>query len=245
MKSYISRPLWLALVGACLSVGTASAQKLVRQYIREGNDLYGHEDYLNSEISYRKALEANASDSIAQFNLGNSLFRQQKMEDAMKQYVSAASAAEKAGNKPMAAQSYYNAGNVCMAAQDYSKALDLFKRSLRLDPTDDEARYNMVLASKLLKQQQQDQQQQQQQQQDQQQNQQDQNKDQQNQPQDQQPQDQQQDQQQNQQQRAGNMSPEQAEAILNAANQEEKNVQDKVKAKLMEQVNRKKTDKDW
>ncbi len=261
MKSYISRPLWLALVGACLSVGTASAQKLVRQYIREGNDLYGHEDYLNSEISYRKALEANASDSIAQFNLGNSLFRQQKMEDAMKQYVSAASAAEKAGNKPMAAQSYYNAGNVCMAAQDYGKALDLFKRSLRLDPTDDEARYNMVLASKLLKQQQQDQdknqdqqdqqdqqqdqQQQDQQQQDQQQNQQDQNKDQQNQPQDQQPQDQQQDQQQNQQQRAGNMSPEQAEAILNAANQEEKNVQDKVKAKLMEQVNRKKTDKDW
>jgi hypothetical protein len=41
------------------------------------------------------------------------------------------------------------------------------------------------------------------------------------------------------------MSPEQAEAILNAANQEEKNVQDKVKAKLMEQVDRKRTDKDW
>jgi F0F1-type ATP synthase membrane subunit b/b' len=41
------------------------------------------------------------------------------------------------------------------------------------------------------------------------------------------------------------MSQEQAEAILNAANQEEKNVQDKVKAKLMEQVSRKKTDKDW
>jgi hypothetical protein len=41
------------------------------------------------------------------------------------------------------------------------------------------------------------------------------------------------------------MSQEQAEAILNAANQEEKNVQDKVKAKLMEPVSRKKTDKDW
>lgn len=253
MNSRMTRILLTAVVGTALSVGTARAQKLVRQYIREGNSLYGKEDYLNSEISYRKALEANAADSVAQFNLGNTLYRQQKMEDALKQYTTAAAASEKGGNKKMAAQSYYNAGNVCMAAQQYDKALQLYKQSLRMDPTDDEARYNMVLASKLLQQQQdqnQDQNQDQDQQQDQQQNQQQdqqqdqQNQDQQNQDQ-QQPQDQQQNQDQQQQQRQGQMSQEQAESILNAANQEEKNVQDKVKAKLMEQVNRKKTDKDW
>ncbi len=250
--------LLLATVAvASLTVATASAQKVVRQYIREGNSLYGKEDYLNSEISYRKALEANAADSVAQFNLGNSLFRQEKMDDALKQYATAAATAEKADNKTMAAQAYYNAGNVCMAGQDYAKALELYKHSLRLNPADNEARYNMVLASKLLKQQenqdnqdqqnqdqQQNQQDQQQQQQDQNQDKQDQNQDQQNQQNQNQDQQQQQDQQQ-EQQRSGNMSQEQAEAILNAANQEEKNVQDKVKAKLMEQVNRKRTDKDW
>jgi tetratricopeptide (TPR) repeat protein len=257
MNQRISRLLLVALVGATFPVATASAQKLVRQYIREGNSLYGKEDYLNSELSYRKALEANAADSVAQFNLGNSLFRQEKMDDALKQYAAAAATAEKADNKTMAAEAYYNAGNVCMAGQDYAKALELYKHSLRLNPADDEARYNMVLASKLLKQQEnqdnqdqqnQDQQQnqqdqQQQQQQDQNQDQKDQNQDQQQQPQNQDQQ--QQDQQQDQQQRSGNISPEQAEAILNAANQEEKNVQDKVKAKLMEQVDRKRTDKDW
>jgi tetratricopeptide (TPR) repeat protein len=247
---------------AALSAGTASAQKMVRKYIREGNSLYGKEDYLNSEISYRKALEANANDSVAQFNLGNSLYRQQKMEDALKQYTTVAASAAKADNKDMAARSYYNAGNVCMAAQQYDKALQLYKQSLRLNPADDEARYNMVLASKLLQQQQnqdqnqdqdkdkdqQDQQQQQDQNKDNQQQNQDKQQDQQNQDQQNQNQDQQQNQQQDQQQQQQgrpNMSQEQAEAILNAANQEEKNVQDKVKAKLMEQVSRKKTDKDW
>jgi tetratricopeptide (TPR) repeat protein len=254
----MTKNIYLALFFAAMAAGTASAQKQVRQYIRTGNDQYGEKDYLNAEISYRKALEVNATDSIAKFNLGNSLYRQQKMEDAMKQYVTTAQAAQRSGNKDLAAQSYFNAGNIYMAAQDYGKAEELFRQSLRMNPADDEARYNLVLASKLKQQQQQDQNQDQnqdqdqnQQQQDQQQQQQDQNKNQdqnkdQNQDQQkQEPQNQDQEQQQQQQQAQASMSPEQVESILDAANQEEKAVQDKVKAKLMEQVSRKRTDKDW
>ena len=237
---------------------TGFAQRLVRQATREGNNLFHKEDYLNAEIQYRKALEVAPNDSLAIYNLGNALIRQQqdeKAKESLQQFVNAASAAQKGGNRALASKAYFNAGDVCMAAQQYQEAVQFFKRSLRNNPLDDEARYNLALAQKLLKQQQdenqdeknQDDQQQQQQQQDQQQNQnqqQDQNKDQQQQ--DPPQQDQQQDQQEQQpQQQQGQMSQDQAEAILNANNRDEQQTQEKVQQQQMQQMQRRKTSKDW
>jgi len=238
---------------------TGFAQRLVRQATREGNSLYHKQDYLNAEIQYRKALEMAPNDSLAVYNLGNALIRQQqdeKAKESLQQFVNAATAAQKGGNRALAANAYFNAGDVCMSAQQYQEAVQFFKRSLRNNPLDDEARYNLALAQKLLQKQQdenqddqKDDQQQQQQQQDQQQNQdqqQDQNKDQQQQDppqQDQQNQDQQQEQQQQPQQ--GQMSQDQAEAILNANNRDEQQTQEKVQQQQMQQMQRRKTSKDW
>ena len=252
MKRILSIFLFLLIVTA------GFAQRQVRQATREGNSLFHKEDYLNAEIQYRKALEIAPNDSLAGYNLGNALIRQQqdeKAKESLQQFINAATAAQKGGNRQLAAKSFFNAGDVCMAAQQYQEAVQMFKRSLRNNPLDDEARYNLLLAQKLLKQQQDDQEknedqqqdQQQQQQDQQQQNQdqnQDQNKDQQEQdpPQDQQPQDQQDQQQQPQQ---GQMSQEQAEAILNANNRDEQQTQEKVQQQQMQQMQRRKTSKDW
>lgn len=236
---------------------TGFAQRLVRQSTREGNNLFHKEDFLNAEIQYRKALEVAPNDSLATYNLGNALIRQQqdeKAKESLQQFVNAASAAQKGGNRALASKAYFNAGDVCMAAQQYQEAVQFFKRSLRNNPLDDEARYNLALAQKLLKQQQdenqdenKDDQQQQQQQDQQQQNQnqqQDQNKDQQQQ--DPPQQDQQQDQQEQQpQQQQGQMSQDQAEAILNANNRDEQQTQEKVQQQQMQQMQRRKTSKDW
>ena len=250
MKQYILLFTLLALSANCF------AQRLVRQATREGNSLFHKEDYLNTEIQYRKALEVGPNDSLAIYNLGNALIHQQqdeKAKESLQQFVNAATSAQKGGNRQLAAKAYYNAGDVCMAAQQYQEAVNFFKRSLRNNPADDEARYNLFLAQKLLQQQQdenQDQNQdQQQQQQDQQQQNQDQNKDQ-NQDQQQQPpqQDQQQDQQdqqQEQQPQQGQMSQDQAEAILNANNRDEQQTQEKVQQQQMQQMQRRKTSKDW
>lgn len=239
------------LILSCTAGIGLFAQKKVRSAIREGNSLYNKEAFLDSEISYRKALETNPSDSIATFNLGNSLFRQQdeeKVKESFNHYNTTAQNAAKAGNKSLAAKAFYNAGDVMMAAQQYDKAIDYFKQSLKNDPSDHEARYNLVLAQKLLQknqdQNQDDQQDQQQQQQDQQQQQQNQDQ-QQEQNQDQQEQQNQEQQQQDQQQQQNQMSQEQAEAILNANNRDEKETQQKVKEKQMQQVKRKQTGRDW
>ena len=248
MNRYMKRIFVTYLILSCTAGIGLFAQKKVRSAIREGNSLYNKEAFLDSEISYRKALETNPSDSIATFNLGNSLFRQQdeeKVKESFNHYNTTAQNAAKAGNKSLAAKAFYNAGDVMMAAQQYDKAIDYFKQSLKNDPSDHEARYNLVLAQKLLQknqdQNQDDQQDQQQQQQDQQQ--QDQQQQQQNQ--DQQEQQNQEQQQQDQQQQQNQMSQEQAEAILNANNRDEKETQQKVKEKQMQQVKRKQTGRDW
>ena len=248
-----------------LTAASASAQRQTRLSTRQGNDLYNKEQYLESEIAYRRALEANPGDSIATFNLGNALLRQQKADDALQQYVRAAQQALAGGDRGMAAKALFNAGDLMMGAQQYDKALDFFKQSLRQDPTDDEARYNMVLARKLMQQNQQDQDQNQDQQnkqnqqdQDQQQDQQQQDKQDQQEQQDQnqqqqqeeQPQQQnQQNQQQEQQQQQGQppqMSQEQAEQILQAAERDEKDMQRRVQeAQMQKMQQRRRTDKDW
>ena len=249
------------LILICSSGIGSNAQKKVRSAIREGNLLYNKEAFLDSEISYRKALEENPLDSIATFNLGNSLFRQQdeeKVKESFTHYNTTAQNAAKAGNKQLAAKAFYNAGDVMMAAQQYDKAIEYFKQSLKNDPSDHEARYNLVLAQKLLQKnqdqnkddqnkddQQQDQQQQDQQQQDQQQDQQQQDQQQKQDQQQEQNQDQQEHQNQDQQQQQNQMSQEQAEAILNANNRDEKETQQKVKEKQMQQVKRKQTGRDW
>ena len=256
MNRYMKRIFVTYLILSCTAGIGLFAQKKVRSAIREGNSLYNKEAFLDSEISYRKALETNPSDSIATFNLGNSLFRQQdeeKVKESFNHYNTTAQNAAKAGNKSLAAKAFYNAGDVMMAAQQYDKAIEYFKQSLKNDPSDHEARYNLVLAQKLLQKNQdqnqddqQDQQQQQQDQQQQDQQQQQQNQDQQQeQNQDQQEQQNQEQQQQDQEQQQNQMSQEQAEAILNANNRDEKETQQKVKEKQMQQVKRKQTGRDW
>lgn len=235
------------LILICSSGIGLNAQKKVRSAIREGNSLYNKEAFLDSEISFRKALEVNPSDSIATFNLGNSLFRQQdeeKVKESFSHYNTTAQNAAKAGNKQLAAKAFYNAGDVMMAAQQYDKAIEYFKQSLKNDPSDHEARYNLVLAQKLL-QKNQDQNKDDQNKDDQQQDQQQQDQQQKQDQQQEQNQDQQEHQNQDQQQQQNQMSQEQAEAILNANNRDEKETQQKVKEKQMQQVKRKQTGRDW
>lgn len=221
------------------AAASASAQKAERDYIRKGNRLFKDSVYVDSEINYRKALEVNPKSTVASYNLANTLMQQNKLKEAMEQYV-AASRIEK--DKKNLAQIYHNMGVIFHSQKDYAKAVEAYKESLRNNPKDDETRYNLALAQKMLK--------------DQQQNQNDQNqnqdKNQEQQKQDQKQQEQQkQDQQQNQNQQQppqqdkkdNQMSKENAEQLLNSVMRDEQDVQDKVKKQQVIQGGR--LEKDW
>ena len=205
-----------------LSVASVSAQKAERDYIRKGNRLFNDSVFVDAEVNYRKALEVNPKSTVSMYNLGNTLSQQQKFQDAMEQYV-AAGKIEK--DKMKLAHIYHNMGVLFQAGKDYAKAVEAYKMSLRNNPADDETRYNLALAQKMLKDQQQDK-----------------NKDKQN--------DQKQDEKKDQQQppksekKDNQMSKENAEQLLNSVMQDEKDVQDKVK-KQQKVLQGGRLEKDW
>ncbi|MDD3011635.1 MAG: tetratricopeptide repeat protein, partial [Bacteroidales bacterium] len=164
-----------------------------RREVRLGNKEYLNGEYQEAELFYRKALEdpQNFKDE-ALFNLGNALYRQDNFDAAGGSW---AMAADLAVEKNQKSQAFYNLGNSLMSKQEFEKAIQAYKESLRKNPANEDARYNLEYAKKMLKQQEQQNQEQQNQEQ---QNQEQQNQEQQNQ--EQQNQEQQNQEQQNQEQ---------------------------------------------
>ena len=223
-----------AMLCLLLVAVSANAQMTDRQYIRQGNKQFRSGDYANAEVSYRKAIEKNAKNAQAAFNLGNALMAQKKDSAAVEQFEGAARLET---NPLRKAQAYHNMGVICQTHKMYGEAIEAYKNALRLNPKDDETRYNLVLCKH--QKQKQDQQQQNQQGGDNDKKQDDKQKDQ------QQP-DQQKDKQDDKQQEQPKpqMSKDNAEQLLNAAIQNEKQTQEKMKQQ-QQQPQRRNVQKNW
>ncbi len=217
-----------------------------RKEMRTGNRLYEAGQPVDAETAYRKALIADEKSNQAAFNLGDALYRQQKYDEAGKQFEIAAA---EMTDKEDKSRAYHNLGNSLLQQQKLKESIDAYKWALRNNPNDMDTKYNLSYAMNLLKQQEQQQNQDNQKDQDQdkdkqdQQNkdQQDQDKNQQKDQKDQKDQDQQKDQQQQQQDQQENeqeqkqkeqqISPEDAQRMLDAIAQEEKELQEKLQKK--------------
>ncbi len=246
------------------------AAQASRHQLREGNRQYNKEHYDQAEVAYRRSLQRDSTDACGQYNLGSTLYRQKKYDDAARHYEHAVTA-PKANNRQRA-DALHNRGNSLLKAgmeqsnqEMLQEALHSYQEALKLNPKNDDTRYNLALARHLLQQMQQQQQQQQggqnnDQQQQQQQNQQQQNQQQgnnkdqqQNQQQNQQQQNQQQqqqDQQQQQGQQQENRHQDQdvkrrdAERMLEAMKNNERQTLREVN-RNNENVHSGKKDKDW
>lgn len=203
-----------------------------RQSIRQGNKLYRQQSFDRAEVEYRKALAKNPRNTQAMYNLGCALLQQQKDSAAIVQFENAGRTEKSTLRKAMA---YHNMGFICQKHQMYGEAIQAYKESLRNNPNDDETRYNLALCKRLQKQQQQNNQNQKQNPQD--------NKDNQD-KQDKKSQDKQNNNDQQKQQPQEQMSKENAEQLLNAAVQEEKATQQRMK-KAMQEPRRRQLQKNW
>ena len=205
-----------------------------RDYIREGNRNFRSGKFAEAEVSYRKSIEKNPRNPQAAYNLGNALFAQKKDSAAVVAYESGVQLETSAIRKSMG---YHNMGVVCQSHKMFSEAIEAYKNALRLNPKDDEARYNLEICKKQQKNQQNKQ-----------------NQDKQNQKKDDKGKDQKKDQQKEQQKQdkdkqqqnkdKNKMSKDNAEQLLNAAIQQEKNTQKRMKDK-MQQPRSRQLDKNW
>ncbi len=204
-----------------------------RQEIRKGNRLFRQQQFDKAEVNYRKATNLNQKNPQALYNLGCALMQQQKDSAAIVQFEAAGKLET---NKLRKAKVYHNIGVVCQNHQMYGEAIEAYKESLRNNPKDMETRYNLALCQKQQKKQNQD----------------NQNKDNKDQDKDKNGQDNKKDQnqkddkknQQKQDKQKEQMSKENAEQLLQAAMQEEKNTQQKMK-KQQAQPRDRRLEKNW
>ncbi len=214
-------------------VATGAQAQSDRMLIRQGNKQFRKGNAADAEVSYRKAVEKNERNSQANYNLGNALMAQRKDSLATSQFEKAA----KLETNPLRrAQAYHNMGVVCQQHKMFKEAIEAYKEALRNNPVDDETRYNLELCKRQMKNQNnQDNQ-----------NQDQKNKDKDKQDQQKQNQDKQEKQKQNQEKQPEQqqMSKENAEQLLNAAMQEEKNTQERMK-KALQQPQRRNLEKNW
>jgi len=226
-----------------LTIATAlsAAAQPDRVNIRKGNRQFHKKAYQAADISYRKALMADSTSIAANYNLANNLYRQQNMDEAGK-YLDRLK--ETAPSSPYASDYYYNTGDVALQGKDYQAAVDAFRQSLLLNPSDLDAKENYIYARKMLENQQgggggddrqdrKDDQDQQNQQDQQDQNDQD-NQDNKDQPQNQQP-----------QPREGALTSQQAQQLLQAIQAKEKETQDKVNKEKAAALKSRQKDKNW
>ena len=231
------------------------------RHIRQGNRQYEDNNYQEAEIDYLKSTQSNKASHKGFYNLGDAWYMQEN-------YLQASAAFDTLRTFKMddetRSKSYYNLGNSLLKAAIDSaelsqkllpKSIEAYKQSLRLNPVDTDAKYNLAYAQKLL-----DKSQQQQQNQQKDQDQKDQQDQQKKQQQDQDKQDQQdqqkedharqdqqkqEEQQQQQQSQPQQISKEDAERILEALKNDEKQTIEKLQEAKIQSARVVKTEKDW
>lgn len=115
-----------------------------RRDVRRGNRQFRKENYRAAEIDYRKAVLKDSTSLKAQYNLASALYREQD-------YDSAAKALETVGEAGEGSSDYhFNAGDIALARQDYQAAVEYFRQSLLLNPSDLDAKENYTYAKKML-----------------------------------------------------------------------------------------------
>jgi len=118
-----------------------SAQSL----FEEGNKAYSAGDFAKAQNLYEQsiALDREKKNPEAMFNLGNALFEQKKYDEAIKEFQLFSGQHISDLKKE---QAFYNTGNSYSAKQDFPSAIKAYKETLRINPKDEDARYNLALA---------------------------------------------------------------------------------------------------
>lgn len=244
MKRFVAKYCLMLLLTALLPL-SASAQKEVRKNIRNGNKEYNQQKFSEASAFYEQAVKENPSSKEANFNLANTFYKKKEWDKSIEQYNHFISLEQE--HPEEAAAGWHNVGNAMLQKKELQKSMEAYKMALRLNPQDDETRYNLAVVQKMIQDKAQNQQDQGEGEQEQEQQEQQQNQDQQNQsPQNQQDQEKKAEQSDQPEQ----MSRDNARQLLQAIEQDEQQTQEKVqqiKAQEREEQaeNNRRNNKNW
>lgn len=132
-------------IAFCLLASATIAQS-VHKYLLKGDEAYENGNYAEAEVNYRRALEKDNTIK-GTYNLGNSTYRQERYDEAIRQYEAAA---ENAKDRSTKARAFHNLGNAHYQKGDFRESIEAYKNALRLNPGDLATKRNLANALRKL-----------------------------------------------------------------------------------------------
>jgi Ca-activated chloride channel homolog len=117
-------------------------------YIIKGNKYYTQTQFDLAEGQYKKALSIDQGNTTAQFNLANALQKQKKYDEAVQVLEKLYNAGPETKLRSATA---YNQGVAYTKQKELEPSIEAYKKALRLNPNDKDARENLQKALSELK----------------------------------------------------------------------------------------------
>jgi len=140
MRNFLLYSLFLIAVAA-------SAQEKDK-HLPIGNNAFDAKKYADAEAEYRISQSKTTKNAAAAYNLGNSIYMQNQAAESKSAFRKAI---ENTNDRRQKHQAFHNLGNALMKEKDYTQAVEAYKNALRNNPEDEQTRYNYALAKKMLK----------------------------------------------------------------------------------------------
>jgi len=121
-------------------------KNLSDKFVYEGNTVV-KDNFYEAEKKYRTALSKNKLNSKGAYNLSHAYYNAELYDEAQARLIEAT----KNGNKKEKYQAFHNLGNIFMKENACKKAVEAYKNALRNNPKDDETRYNLAIAKECAK----------------------------------------------------------------------------------------------
>ncbi len=130
-----------------ITIGISVNAQVEKRIIRMGNADYKRGKFQEAEKEYRKALGSDPSSDDATYNLANSLYKQKQFDAAAREYEQLVG---KETDKEKLGRYYYNLGNTLYQNEKYEESVQAYKNALRNNPKDLDAKHNLQMALKML-----------------------------------------------------------------------------------------------
>ncbi len=136
MNKFIKYLTIIVFLSSALTISAQSDEKA----IRKGNRNYNSGNYEQAIANYQKALEIRPNNAKAQFNLGDVYYAKQSYDTAYKEFQKVL---EMSPDAKLKSDAVYNMGNCLLAQNKYYDAFNIYKVSLKLNPENENALYNL------------------------------------------------------------------------------------------------------
>lgn len=134
---------WITAITLILLLPCLAHGQEINEDLSKGNEAYKKQEYGKAATYYQKALVKSPANRIASFNLGNTLLKDNKQDEAIQQFETSANAGKSNAEK---GDALYNKGVVLTRQKKLDESIDAYKAVLRLNPADTLARQNLQRA---------------------------------------------------------------------------------------------------